>query len=274
MNKLKYSICNEIFEGWTFAATCKAAKEAGYEGIEIAPFTFGKSPNDITPDERAAIRDIALDHGLCIAGLHWLLAQTEGLHINSPNPDIRSHTSDYLIKLIDFCADIGGNIMVFGSPKQRNITAGLSKQQALDYAIETFRKIVPALEDHAITLCMEPLSCEETDFINTASEAAGLIREVNSENFQLLLDVKAMSSENTPIPHLIEENAQILRHFHANDANKRGPGFGDTDFRPIAAALKSIEYRGWVSVEVFDFSPDPVTIAKRSIEYLKQSFGE
>ncbi len=49
---------------------------------------------------------------------------------------------------------------------------------------------------------------------------------------------------------------------------------GETDFREIAAALKETGYVGYVSVEVFDFKPDAVTIARDSLAHLKETFGE
>lgn len=269
---MKFAICNEMFEGWEFGEVCAAARQAGYTGVELAPFTLGHPAGEVTATERAALRQAADRAGVEIVGIHWVLAQTTGLHVNSPDSIVRKRTVDYLIDLANLCADLGGSVMVFGSPKQRSLCEGVSKQQAWDLARETFRAIVPTLEDRQITFCLEPLAPAETDFINTAQEAALMIREVDSPCFQLLLDVKAMSSEQTPIPQIIRENRALLKHFHANDANMRGPGFGDTDFRPIAAALKEITYQGWVSVEVFDFSPDPVTIATESMIYLKNVF--
>ncbi|MGH9372756.1 MAG: sugar phosphate isomerase/epimerase family protein, partial [Vicinamibacterales bacterium] len=52
---------------------------------------------------------------------------------------------------------------------------------------------------------------------------------------------------------------------------KRGPGFGDVDFVPIFRALQDAGYDRWVSVEVFDYTPDPETIASQSIEYMQRS---
>ena len=79
-----------------------------------------------------------------------------------------------------------------------------------------------------------------------------------------------MSSEAEPVPALIRRYAARTGHFHANDANRRGPGFGAIDFVPIFRALKDTRYSGWVSVEVFDYSPDPETIARDSIRYMRE----
>jgi sugar phosphate isomerase/epimerase len=60
-----------------------------------------------------------------------------------------------------------------------------------------------------------------------------------------------------------------LRHVHVNDSNGKGPGFGEVEFTPILKALVNKGYKGYISVEIFDFSPDPQTVASRSIGYLK-----
>lgn len=267
---MRFSICNELFEGWDLNRTCATIKRMGYDGVEIAPFTFGKSIYDISSTERAQLREIIEGNDLSMVGFHWLLAYTDGMQINSPDKEIRDKTARYLIDLTQLCADLGGEVMVFGSPKERNIPSGLSRQQAWAYTVDTFRRVLPALEERNVVLCLEPLSSQETNFINTAAEAAGMVYELRSKHFQLVLDVKAMATESTSIPSIIYANDRIIKHFHANDANRRGPGFGDTDFRPIFDALREIRYKGWISVEAMDYRPDPETVAVKSLEYLKK----
>jgi sugar phosphate isomerase/epimerase len=165
---------------------------------------------------------------------------------------------------------LGGDLMVFGSPAQRRIPAGASREQAADWAADTFRRAAPALADTGVHLCLEPLSPTEADFINTIAEAQDLLARIDRPNFTLHLDVKAMSTEALPTPELIRLHGSQAGHFHANDANRRGPGFGPTDFRPIFQALTASGYKGWVSVEVFDYTPDPETIARDSIRYMRE----
>jgi sugar phosphate isomerase/epimerase len=121
-----------------------------------------------------------------------------------------------------------------------------------------------------VYLCLEPLTPAETNFMNTAAEGAAICRRLAHPFVKLHLDVKAMSAEAKPTPDVIRENREFLHHFHANDPNKRGPGFGATDFKPIFKALSDVNYKGWVSVEVFDYSPDPDTIARESIRYMRE----
>ncbi len=267
---MRFAICNELFDGWSFEAVCSEVVSFGYTGIEIAPYTLGKPITQVSGTERSAIRNIADRYGVEIVGFHWLFAKTNGFHINSPNPQTRDKTKKYLIELGDLCADFGGKILVFGSPNHRNVLEGIDKRDAWMWAVEVFQDVSEYLAKIDVTLCIEPLSTLETNFINTAAEGAKMVTDVGSTAFRMILDVKAMSSEDISIPELIFRYSDILRHFHANDANLRGPGFGNTDYRPIFAALREVCFKDWVSVEVFDSNPDPETIARKSIEYMKK----
>ena len=270
---MKYGICNETFQNWSFEETCRCVSQLGYQGIELAPFTFGDSVESISVAERKALASSARDFGLEVIGLHWLLATPQGLYLNHPDKSIRKTTTNYLKSLIAFCSDLGGRLMVFGSPKQRNVHPDLDTTTAWKYAIDAFRSCVQAAQECDVTIAIEPLAPTETDFINTAQQAVEMIKEIHHPNFRLHLDVKAMCSEKGPIERIIRDNSAWLAHFHANDANLRGPGFGDTDYGPIARALKDIGYQGYISVEVFDYKPDPETIARESLTYLKRFFG-
>jgi sugar phosphate isomerase/epimerase len=267
---MRYAICNETFESWDHARVCRFVAGLGYTGLEVAPFTLAPRITDVPADRRQALRRQAEDCGLRIIGLHWLLAKTEGLHVTSPDEAVRRRTADYLVELARCCRDLGGDLMVFGSPAQRRVPAGATRAQAADFAVDTFRRAAPGIADFGVKLCLEPLAPPEADFINTCAQAVEILERIDHPNFILHLDVKAMSSEVMPVPELIRRHAARTGHFHANDPNKRGPGFGEVDFVPIFRVLIESGYRGWVSVEVFDYSPDPETIARESLRYMRE----
>ena len=270
---MKYAICNELFEGWKFADVCKTIRELGYTGIEIAPFTLAPLVTDLSETQRSEIRRQAANEGVDIVGLHWLFAKTEGLLFTSPDWNVRRRTGEYLAELAKCCGDLGGGLLVLGSPGARKIPDGVTREQAEDHFIDAVRWAFGALEANDVQLLLEPLGPAETDFMNTAGEGEAIRRRLGHPNVSLHLDVKAMSTEPTPIPEIIRKHASQMKHFHANDPNKRGPGMGEVKFEPIFQALKDLNYRGWVSVEVFDFMPDPVTIARESIDYMKRVEG-
>lgn len=267
---MRFGICNETFLDWPFERACAVAAECGYSGIELAPFTFAYDAREISNRQRSEIRRQAAAAGLDVIGLHWLLAKTSGLHLTSPEPEVRRATADYLIELARLCRDVDGGVLVFGSPLQRNVLPGVTHEQATDYAAEVFGRLVPALEEHDVVLAVEPLGPAEGNFLNTAAEAVALIERIGSPHCRLHLDTKAMSTESVPIPELLRTYREHLVHFHANDPNKLGPGFGELDFRPIFAALGEIGYKGWVSVEVFDYSPGAEKLARDSIRYMRE----
>ena len=265
---MKFAICNETFQDWPFERAFSFARECGYTGIEIAPFTMAPDAKDISTSQRDEVRRQAAEAGLEVVGLHWLLAKTEGYHLTTSDSEVRQRTSEYLCDLARLCRDLGGSVMVFGSPPQRNLLPEVTLEQGTDHAAEVLSAAMPVLEDLGVTLALEPLGPAETDFLTTAAEAVALIQRINSPNCRLHLDVKAMSSEAEPVADIIRANADYMVHFHANDSNLQGPGFGDVDFVPILQALGEVDYQGWVSVEVFDYEPGVERLAKQSIEYM------
>ncbi len=262
---MKFAVCNEMFEDRPFEDAFRFAKDLGYTGVEFAPFTLAPDAWQITPELCAETRKIVENLGMETVGVHWLLAKTEGYYLTTPDAEIRQKTADYLAQLAKICRDLGGTIMVLGSPQQRNLLPGVSHEQAMDYAAQTLRIAEPALRKHGVTLALEPLGPGEGDFLNTAELGVELMRAIDSPNVKLHLDVKAMSTETKPVADILRENAEHLAHFHANDPNLLGPGMGDMDFDPIFAALREIGYDGWVSVEVFDYSPGAETICRESM---------
>ena len=270
---MKFAICNETFRGWPLDRACAFAAECGYTGIEIAPFTLAARAGDVSPAQRETIRRQVQAAGLEVVGLHWLLAKTEGLHLTSPDAAVRRRTADYLVDLALLCGDLGGGLMVLGSPLQRNLAEGVTKTQGMAYAAEVLSAILPVLESNDVVLALEPLGPQETNFLLTAAEAVELIDRAGSPQVRLHLDCKAMATEAVPIVELIRRHRDLLAHFHANDPNRQGPGFGQLDFVPIFKTLQEVRYDGWVSVEVFDYAPGIERLARESIEYMRRCCG-
>lgn len=276
---MKISICNELFRDWPLEKVFDYAAELGYDGVEVAPFTLADSVTEISASKRKAIRRAAENSGIEIVGLHWLLVKPEGLYINHPDEFIRIKTQEYMEALIHFCADIGGKILVHGSPHQRTVQEGWKFDESWERAKETFRTCLEMARKRNVIYCIEPLTKANTNFVNTVREAIRMVNEIRHPNFKMMFDCRSASATEKSITEALIRalDSRMLRHVHVNDENGRGPGFGKTKFAPILKTLLKSGYKGYISVEVFDFNPDPRTIASLSLGYLKgilETLGE
>lgn len=264
----RFAICNETYQGWSWPEICRSVSQIGYTGIEIAPFTLHEDIRCFSAAQRAETRRAAEDNGLEITGLHWLLVSPKGLSITTNDSAARQATIDYLLALTDLCADLGGRVMVFGSPAARRIPEGGTEAVAAERFLEGIRPMLDRAHSAGITVCLEPLPPPEADFLLNLATAKQLMDRLAHPAAAAIFDVKSACSEGRELAELYTEYASHIAHIHANDANRRGPGFGDTPFGPLLKAVHTSGYSGWISVEVFDYSPDPVTIARESLRHL------
>jgi len=271
----RYAMCNEAFEGQPFHEVCRLLRGLGYQGIEIAPFTLAADPLDISPARRNEYRRIMADEGLAFAGLHWLLVTPQKIHVSGPDRELRLHSWQYVRNLIDLCADLGGNgesngIMVFGSPKQRSSTGGLTAAEAKSNFIEGLASVAPLAEARHVTILMEALPRSQSDVVTTLAEAAEVVRQIDSPAVQTMFDSHNAEDETEPHATLVERYFDLIRHVHVNEMDGRHPGTGNYDFVSLFRTLDRLNYKGWVSLEAFDFSYGGQKIASDTIQYLKQ----
>lgn len=268
----RFSICNELLSNTDINRSFEIVSELGYRGIEIAPFTISDDVRKISRKDREALRGLAASNGLEIVGIHWVLVSPAGLHLTHSDASTRERTKNYMADLIAFTADIGGHVIVLGSPKQRSISKNVRKEDAWVFAKQILRYCCEEAERLDVLLCLEPLSRSLTNFINTAEEAMRMIEDVGLPNMRMTLDVYSMSDEEKSMHEIITRSAPFLAHFHANDTNGKAPGMGNADYDSIARALKDIDYKGFVSVEIFDRPRDPIETASESIRNLRTCF--
>ncbi len=267
---LKHAMCNEAFEGTPLAGQCRTLKAAGYAGIEIAPFTLAPDPRDISAEQRSEYRRTIRDEGLEFVGLHWLMVSPKGLHVTTPDRELRERSWRHIRNLIDLCADLGDNgVMVFGSPQQRATTDGLTRQEATRHYVEGLAEVAPQAGERGVTVLVEALPMAQCDVVQSLAEAVAIVEEINHPAIRTMFDTHNAVDEREPHPVLVERYFEFIRHVHVNEMDGRYPGTGNYDFAALLETLTRLDYRHWVSLEVFDFKPGAAEIAQRSIAHLK-----
>jgi D-psicose/D-tagatose/L-ribulose 3-epimerase len=269
---MRVALCNEVIAPMPFPKQCEYAAKLGYDGLEVAPYTMSEEPHRMGAAQLAAARAAAQDAGIAVTGLHWLLLKPSGLSISTRDDATRRRTIDVMLALIDQCAELGGRYLVHGSPHQRRVDPGDTRQAALARARDSFAAIAERAEKAGVLYCIEPLAADQTPLVNTLEEAAALVDAIGSRAVRSMLDCSAAGRmEAAPLAALVEKwlPKGMIAHVQVNDRNRRGPGQGEQRFAPLLGALVRHGYSGDIAVEPFDYVPDGPAAAARAIGYIR-----
>lgn len=267
MQQSRVALCNEVLDEFDFARQCALAAKLGYDGLEVAPFTLSDSPHLLPSPRIAELRRMAHDAGIVVSGLHRLLAQPQGLSLTDPNKSVRIRTINFMRRLVSLCAELGGEYLVHGSPAQRHLPEG-GTTDARAWALEAFWMAADAAASAGLRYCLEPLSRNETNFINTIAEAAEVIETIDRPGLYIMLDASAATRVEADPPAVLARRwlpSGLIGHVHLKDTGRQGPGQGDTPISPILRALADCGYAHWIGIEPFDYVPDGPTSAAPAI---------
>lgn len=267
---LRLAVCSETFQGMTFAAACAAASRCGYAGMEIEPAHLGPDPAALSPDERRQARRAMSDAGLAYVGVHSFLKAPAGLHLTTADSTVREQSWSYFRRLIDLAADLGeGGVMVLGSAKQRAAAGASAVPEAKKRLVDGLARMAPIAASRGVTILLEPLAPHLCNVVTTLEEAIEIVKAIDRPGLKSMIDTHNTAGEKQPAAELFRMWQPWIRHVHLNELDGQRPGAGDYDFRSLLRQLKDSGYRGWISVEVFDFKPDGETVARESARFIK-----
>lgn len=261
--------------GWPQERTCEVLpllNTLNVTGLEIAPTKFWDNPLTAKRDDIQNIRSSIEAYNLEVIGIHSLFYPLKELGLFK-SLSITEKTIQYMEKLIQICAELGGKTLIFGSPVNRK-RGNIPWDTAFDEAVVFFSRLAPIAFDQGTCICIEPLGPSETDFISSSSEARLLANAVNHPGFGIQLDVKSLFDSNENIEESIHKSLPGLMHIHVNDPGLDIVGStGKIDHYLVAKCLKTGKYDKYISIEQKTLPQgDPVQNIEKSVEFVKKVY--
>ena len=157
----------------------------------------------------------------------------------------------YIEKAFTRAAELGGQIIVFGSGGARRVPDDFCMDKAFQQLVDFLKTVAPIAEEHNLTVVIEPLRKEETNIINTASEGLKLAKAVDHKNIRLLIDFYHMTCENEHPDIILEAGNEYIKHIHiANPLGRVWPvSLTESEYKPFFDNLKKINYTTGISIE-------------------------
>jgi myo-inositol catabolism protein IolH len=298
----KIAIESGIFKGYSLEAALGKVKSVGYDAVELSsgvgrphigfPAASHFDPVGATEKDTAAVKKLLAKHevdvvAIFVGGRHLLAA---------PDERTRKTAVADMRKTIRSSRGIGCDIIASEMTPSRMHLA-LMEQSEVDSCrkawLKSIRELLPELEKTDTYLALEP---HPGDFTEDNDKAVDLIRDVGSDRLGNLYCFPHTFNFTGRVQDMIKYAGKTLMHTHFADTIRADrivapavvraspeltlrfrrevhahliPGRGEVDFKAAISALKQVGYKGYLSVQCFAHSDDPVGASEESLRYVR-----
>ena len=230
-------------------------KETGFDGVEIALEKKG----DI--DYKKTLKAYK-DNGMVCSSICGMFG--EDRDIRGPNKEYIKGGLSYIKDCLEACVELECNLFtgpVYSAVGRASMVGPDEKKIQWDTAVENLGTVCKWAEKYGIYVAIEPLNRFETDFINICSDAVRMVKDVGSRMLKIHLDTFHMGiEEKSSSMAVLDAGYDLLYMLHASENDRGAAGTGQVHWKPVADALRRINYDKWVVVE--SFTPENKVIAK------------
>lgn len=242
-----------LFAG-DLVAALQCAASLGYDGVEL-------NLRDSADIDQSGVVAQLTQLGLSVPSIGTGQSYFgDGLSLADPDPEVQKKLRLRMQDHIRFAGRLGACVVIGSVRGRLEDGSAASRRESYTIALDATRSLAEFASVHGVRLTVEPINRYETNFLNTIPETLEFIEQAGSANLGLLADTFHMNIEEASMDGPLQQAGAKLRHVHLVDSNRRAPGFGHLDFKPILTTLNSIGYAGYLSAEVLPL-PDDQTAA-------------
>lgn len=233
---MRLAISNIAWDACEDAAVAQLLIKYGIDAIDVAPGKYFPYPAKAKATDIESVRRWWAERDIEISGMQALLFGTSGLNMFAI-PGVQKAMLDHLQAMCRIAADLGATRLVFGSPKNRDCSS-LSDDQALDTAVNFFRRLGDIAREHSVVVCLEPNPpCYGSNFMTSSAETAHVVDAVAHEAIRMQFDSGALAINEESADIVLENSAHLIGHIHASEPGLVPLGDSGTDHRVIHEAL-------------------------------------
>ena len=265
--------------GWTKDEDAKVAellRDLGVKYIEVAPTKQWQDPTVATDEEVSAYKKFWESYGLEIVAFQSMLFPRPDLKIFQDEEN-RQETLAYLEDFIGLAGKLGAQIMVFGSPKNRQ-RGDMSSDEADAIASDFFGALGDRSQKDKVYFCVEPNATDYAcDYVVNAQQGIDLVKKVANPGFQLHLDIACMALAGDDVAASIKNAAPVLKHFHISSPMlELVEDREDVKHREAAQALREIGYDRFVSIEMRPGGEGDDNLARveKAVRFAQSVYGD
>jgi sugar phosphate isomerase/epimerase len=248
-----------VYQG-PFAAYAEKIHAIGYDDIEL----HLRNPRQY---DAQSLKSIAADAGLAFCALSTGLEYgLNGLFLISDDKSIRAAAVQRLREHIDLAAEL--ECMVVIGTMRANIPDWSRRSVYEGYLDEALLSLSDYATPLGVDLVVESITRYLDNYLNTVPETAAYLQKMNRPNLLLHIDTHSMNIEDPDLPAAVRASRPVLGYVHFSDSNRRFPGGGNIDFKPIVQALTEIGYCGTIASECLPW-PDAESCARLGLDYMK-----
>lgn len=253
---MRLSISNIAWDVTEDPVVAKVLGQFGIDAIDVAPGKYFADPANAKDYGIVNVKRWWADHGIEITGMQALLYGTSGLNVFGEKK-CQKAMLDHLQAVCRIGAGLGATRLVFGSPKNRD-RSGLSDAQALEQAVNFFRRLGDVAQEHGVIVCLEPNPTRYgANFMTNSAETAHVVAAVGHGAIRMQFDTGALTINKEAPETVLESSARLIGHVHASEPDLVPLGDGGTNHRLIHKALLQHLPEHVVSIEMVATKDEP-----------------
>ncbi len=255
-----YTFNSELRSGkMDFYDMMEFAAEIGLNAVDLTGYYFPDYPEIPSDKILFQLKKKSLQLGLNIP---WT-----GVRNNFVNPDKNSRDADkdLINKWLQVSSKLGASVMrIFAGNGKHD---GYSRDDVKEWMVKDFQECAKHAEKNGVVAGMQ----HHNDFLYEADEVIDILKRVDSEWFGLILDIGSLR-KGDPYKE-IRKLAPYANYWFIKELVYRDGIAEPVNMKKIAAILKDVNYRGYVSFESLT-DGDPRQIVSSMFNDFRNEFNK